>query len=363
MGSLKVLIFLFIFLSKIAYTAQYIDSYGRAVNIEKQVKSIVAVGPGALRVISYLDAVDMLKGVENIEIKYPSGRSYSVAYHSFFKSLPVIGEGGADKIPDYEKIKILSPDLIIASSISKDIIEDMEKKTGIKVYSFDYGMLGSFETEKFKKSIKEISKIINRETRADFILKRVDYYVSDLRKRTAQKKDKLKIYVGGLGFKGSHGITSTQYSYEPFELLGIKSVVDELEKKQKINHLFIDSETLLKLDPDYIFIDTGGLDIFIDDYIKNSSFYNSISAFKKGNVYTTLPFNYYTTNVDVVFVNSYFIGKILFPEGFKDVNIRKICSDIMKDFVKKDVCDTFSNDKRFYKKVVIKDGKIEFNSL
>lgn len=363
MESLKHILYLLFFAINPVYSKEYTDSYGRKVVIDKPVKSIVAIGPGALRVVSYLDALDMVKGVENIEVKFPKGRSYSVAYKDLLKKLPIIGEGGPDKLPDYEKIKFLSPDLILASSMSRDFVEDVERKTGIKVFSFDYGSLGSFESERFKNVIRQVSEILGREKRGDFLIKRVDYYISDLKKRTQGNDKKLKVYVGGLGFKGSHGITSTQYDYEPFKLLGIKSVVDNLEKKHSINHIFIDYETLLKLNPDYVFIDIGGIDIFLTDYNQKRDFYNSISGFKMGNVYTTLAFNYYTTNVEVVFINAYFIGKILLPDSFKDVDIKKICSKIMVDFIKKDVCDEFVDDKRFYKKVLIKDGNIEFKDI
>ncbi len=357
MESLKFFIFFLFFTKNWLCSQEYYDSYGRKIVIDKPVKSIVAVGAGALRVVSYLDAVDMVKGVENIEVRFPKGRSYSVAYKDLLKKLPLIGEGGADKTPDYEKIKIISPDLIIASSLSLDLVENIERKTGIKVYSFDYGLFGSFETERFKNVIKTLSEVLNRKKRGDFLIKRVDYYSSDLKRRVNNKKIDSTVYVGGVGFKGSHGITSTQYDYEPFKLLGIKSVVDSLEKKQGMKHIFIDYETLLRLNPDYLFIDLGGIDIFLNDFKQKRNFYASISAFKKGNVYTTLPFNYYTTNVDVVFINAYFIGKVLFSDSFKDVDIKKICSKIMIDFVKKDVCDEFIDDKRFYKRVIIKRWK------
>ncbi|MEW6013539.1 MAG: iron ABC transporter substrate-binding protein, partial [Elusimicrobiota bacterium] len=59
-------------------------------------------------------------------------------------------------------------------------------------------------------------------------------------------------------------------------------------------------------------------------------------------------------------INAYFIGKIFYPDSFKDIDIQKNCSKIMKDFVGKDVCDRFMDNKNFYKKVFFKNGKFEY---
>ena len=50
------------------------------------------------------------------------------------------------------------------------------------------------------------------------------------------------------------------------------------------------------------------------------SYYESLDAFKNGNVYGILPFNYYTTNIDTAMADSYYIGTVLYPEAFSDVD-------------------------------------------
>lgn len=357
MGSL---VLIFIFLLNL-YSEIYTDSLGRTINLDKPPKKIIGVGAGALRMIVYLDAIDLVCGVENIEIKNPKGKPYAVAYYEKIKKLPVFGEGGPEKRPDYERIIKLDPDLIIASSVSDAFVSELIEKTGKKVAVIDYGIMGGFEVERFKDAIEKLAMMLKKEKRAEFILKRMDSYIADIKKRIGNKKQEKSVYVGGIGFKGSHGIGSTQTDHEPFKIIGVKSVVDGISKRSKIKHIFIDKETLLSLNPDIIFLDIGGLSIIEDDFKLSPDYYNALSAFKNNNLYTTLPFNYYTTNVEIVLVNSYFYAKVLWSDSFKDIEMKNICSRIFKDFLGKDVCESFIENKNFYKRVIISNGAFTYH--
>ena len=319
---------------------------------------VIAIGPGALRIVAYLDAIDKIVGVENIEIKYPKSRPYSVAYYDKLKELPVIGEGGPDKIPDFERIIKLNPDLILIGSSNNEVIETIRDKTKVEVISIDYGGLGGFNLDKFKEVILKASKLLGKEERGNYLLKRVDFYISDIKRRVKNVKFDKKVYVGGIGFKGSHGIISTIPSYQPFEFLGIKNSVES-----NLPHIFTTKEKILSINPDYIFIDKGGFQIIANDILNDYDYYKMLKAFKEKNIYITLPYNYYTTNIEIVFVNTYFIGKVLFKKEFKDIDIMKKCGEILKDFVGKDVCYNFMDDNNFYKKLEIIDGRFKFGEI
>jgi len=77
---------------------------------------------------------------------------------------------------------------------------------------------------------------------------------------------------------------------------------------------------LLAWDPDYLFIDLGGLAQVLEDYQKNPTFYESLSAVQNGRVYAQLPYNYYNTNVDTAIADAYYLGKILYPAAFADID-------------------------------------------
>ncbi len=347
METIKLFILSFLLLPGTGLCAVYQDSYGNKLELKKKPERIIALGPGAARLAAYLGEIKKLVATENIEVKYPEGRPYAWAYKNDFAELPIVSEGGPDKAPDYERIISLKPDLIILCSLDQALSSSIASKTGVPVFNADYGNLGSFETGKFKKVIETLGHILNAEKRADFLNKKIDSYVSDLKKRSRREKNP-SVYAGGLGFKGSQGILITQFAYEPFALLGIKSVIDNGEKAR---HIFIEKEKLASLNPGHIFIDSGGIDLFLLDYAQNGGFYKMLDAFSKENVYTTLPYNHYTTNVEIVFINAYFIGKKLFPDRFKDIIIDKKAAEIIRDFVGKDVYPDFTVEKRFFRRV------------
>jgi len=60
-----------------------------------------------------------------------------------------------------------------------------------------------------------------------------------------------------------------------------------------------------------------------------------LNAFKEGRVYGILPYNYYHTNVAVALADAYYIGKILYPERFSDVNPSEKADEIFRVFVGK----------------------------
>ncbi|MGC8728745.1 MAG: hypothetical protein ACP5SD_05700 [Elusimicrobiales bacterium] len=78
------LIFLLFFVFNINAEV-FLDSYNRKIELNKTPQKIIAVGPGALRIVSYLGEMDKLCGVENIEVKFPKGRPYAVAYYEKIK--------------------------------------------------------------------------------------------------------------------------------------------------------------------------------------------------------------------------------------------------------------------------------------
>ena len=125
---------------------------------------IIAIGPGALRFVVYMQLEHKLCGVENIEFKLKKGivRPYSIKLKNIIYKLPVIGEGGPGVLPYFEKINLIKPDIIIAVGFTKAQTELIEKKTQAKVIVLNYGNIGSLNKE-FTFSIMKSGKIFNKE--------------------------------------------------------------------------------------------------------------------------------------------------------------------------------------------------------
>lgn len=302
------------------------DLAGRQVEVSIPAKKVVAIGPGALRLVCYAGGAGKVVGVENLEKQQSTGRPYILAYPEL-KELPTIGQGGPDSTPDAEKLVSVKPDVIfVAYLVDRAKADELQAQTNIPVVVLGYGDQVPFDEDVYK-SISLIGKIIGEEQRAEDVVNYLKECQADLQERTKgiPENEKPAVYVGALGMKGVHGIESTSAKYGPFVAIGARNVVDETGMQ---GSLMIEKEKLLAWDPEIIFIDEGGLSLVRDDYRKNKNFYLSLKAFKNGNVYGQMPFNYYTTNIDTAIADAYYAGKVIFPEQFKDVDPAKKADEI-----------------------------------
>ena len=62
-----------------------------------------------------------------------------------------------------------------------------------------------------------------------------------------------------------------------------------------------------------------------------------LSAVRQGRVYGLLPYNWYTKNYGSILANAYFIGTVLYPERFADVDPAAKADDIYTFLVGKPV--------------------------
>ncbi|MDX9714814.1 MAG: iron ABC transporter substrate-binding protein [Dissulfurispiraceae bacterium] len=333
------------------------DMAGRTLVLPQKVERVVGLG-GALRFLVYLDAVDMVAGVENIE-KDPStrySRPYSLAVEKVAAGLPSIAEGGpGGRLPNFEKLIELKPDVIFIMGFDKSQADIIQKKTGIPVIFLSYGDTGLFRKESAFEALRIMGSIINRADRAKKVIDFINQSENDIRKRTEGIKPK-SVYVGAISFKGRHGITSTQGFYTPFEWLGVKNVVN---KTATHGQVFIDREMLLVWNPDYIFIDSSGLDMVEDDYRKNSFFYKKLEAVKQGKILSVMPYNSYHTNIELMIANSYFIGKMLYPERFSDIDPFKKADEIASFFTGLRMLERMQKNLKVFKKLYFADNYIE----
>lgn len=105
------------------------DLVGREVEIAVPVQKVVAIGPGALRLVAYDEGMSMVVGIEEIEKKPSPGRSYMLAYPDL-KKLPSIGQGGPDTSPNEESLVSVKPDVMFVSTlVDKEKANQTKKRT------------------------------------------------------------------------------------------------------------------------------------------------------------------------------------------------------------------------------------------
>lgn len=317
------------------------DGVGRTVEISGEIKRAVCLGPGALRLISYLDATDRLVGVEELEKRALGGRPYRLA-HPELANLPTIGPGGPESInkkPNMEAILSVSPDVVFTTYMEPSLADEVQKGLGIPVFVLSYGSFATFD-ESVYGSLRSAGKVLGKEKRAEAVVEFIERAKADLQSRTKDipQEKKPKVYVGGIGYRGAHGIESTEQHYLPLEWTNSINLAKEITAKVG-SHVFSDKEVIMKLNPDVIFLDGGGLELIRQDYQKKPQFYKNLKAFQTGRVYVLFPFNFYATNIETVLVDAYAVGKVLYPGHFEDITIDEKAREIYRFFLGKDVYD------------------------
>ena len=342
---LGVILFLFQERRAAAETLNLTDTGERRISAPMDPKRIICLGPGTLRLICYLQAQEKVVGVEDFEKSDPIGRPYLVANPSLAK-LPAVGPGGPaaiNKEPDLEAVLKVRPQVIFIAYMDVNKVEELQKKLQIPIVLLSYGRFATFD-EVVLTSLRLAGKILNRSKRAEEVISFIQGARNDLLKRTdgfdqAKKPD---VYVGGIGYRGFQGIESTETSYIPFDWVRAKNLAQRTNAE---GHLFVDKERLLSWNPEIIFIDGGCLKLIQQDYGKKPEFYETLRAFKEKRVYVLHPYNWYVTNIDTALADAYAVGKILYPERFKDVETvaradeiyhflvgKKVTSEMEKDF-------------------------------
>ncbi len=324
-------------------TISIIDMAGRVVVVPSKVSRIIGAGPGSLRLLCYMGLQKKIVGIEQSEKNWgPSGRPYVLANPGLL-ALPSIGAGGPASInsgPDPELVLSLNPDVIFITYMNGKKADEYQKKVGIPVVLLSYGKLATFDRDVYE-SLKIIGRIVESEARAQKVIDYIKNAERDLKARTGDVPEDKRptVYVGGIGYKGIHGIESTSANYPPFDAVNAKNVADSTGKS---GHLFVDKEQILKWDPDYIFIDEGGYRLVERDL--SDPLFRSLKAVREKRVFGILPYNFYTTNIGTAIADAYFIGKVIYPEKFRDVDAAKKADEIYEFLVGKPVYKEMKRD-------------------
>jgi iron complex transport system substrate-binding protein len=320
------------------------DILGRNITLPSKVERIVAIGPGMLRLVCYLNATNLVVGVEESELKWGFiGRDYAMAYGDLFKNLPIIGPGGPGKPPVPELIIAVKPDVIIMSRTYCDFYDPdrLQKEVNATVIVMDYGQAGQLDIEGICNALSTLGKVLNREERANQLINFIKSIQIELNERTKDISPRPKVYVGAVSYKGAQPFTSTQSPFPPLSLLNTKSIADNYTKTTGFVNL--DFEVIIHEQPNVIFIDEGNLQTVIMDFNKDPNKYLQLYAFKEGKVYGTLPYNYYHTNIATALADAYYIGKILYPEKFKDIDPEKKANEIFQVFIGKPIYQAYAD--------------------
>ena len=321
------------------------DMLGRKVTVPVEVERIVGVRSGALRQLVYMDAIDMIIGIEDGERR---GTKPYITAHPQLQNLPVIGPnmGG-----DAEMLANAHPDVIFSAYTTIAEADDLQKKTGIPVIALECPEIATPARDSLYASLRLIGKILHKEARADSLIAYMSGLIQELDLRTSNIGDKERpsVYVGGVSYSGAKNIASTQPFYPPFIFTNSRNVTSMLNERlvSHVRGTYIDIEQLLLWNPDVIFLDESGINLVRNDLKQGGALYGGLKAVQNNRTYTVMPYNNYAVNYELVLINSWFVGKVLYPDAFADIDVKAKANEILEMFLGKPIFDELVTDNSF----------------
>ena len=318
------------------------DMVGREVEIVPgSYTRVVCIGAGALRVYTYINGADLLCGVEDIENKTlqsrpkmfdPVALPYHIAYGDTFATLPSCGVGGPQaQVAEAEKILSCNPDIVISEYEDADKSNALQEQLGVPVITLKPGQ--NVFASAFKDTLRLLGQVFGKETRAEEIISFVEAEAQQIKARVAgiAEEEKPAVYICGLGNWGTTNHLMTSPNFPLFEAANVKNVVSDLATKgaqavekekfeaigQNIDIMIVDAAAVKNIRP-----------LFAED----SSMFDSVKAWKEGEVYLQLAFNAYYTNYELALANTWFIAKSVYPALFEDIDMTAKLDEITQIF-------------------------------
>ncbi|MCF7936461.1 MAG: iron ABC transporter substrate-binding protein [Synergistales bacterium] len=304
------------------------DAWGRELTVPRHPERVICSGPGSLRYLVYLQAEDRIVGVDDMEKSRRTfeARPYFLA-HPEFKEQPLFGEFRGHDNPELIAALDPRPQVIFRTygNMGYDP-EELQAKTGIPVVVLNYGTLTTYRDD-MEEALRIMGRVLGREERAGAV---IDFFAeaqADLEARTGDipKKGRPTCYVGGIAHKGPHGFRSTEPAYPPFVFTNARNVAfDPSREGGQLQHATVAREQIVAWDPDYLFVDLSTVQAGQESgavyQLQHDACYQVLTAVLEDRVYGVLPYNWYTRNYGSILANAYFVGSVLYPERFSDID-------------------------------------------
>ena len=194
----------------------------------------------------------------------------------------------------------------------------------------DTCLLYTSKREVFYQSLRLIGDVLHTRPHTDSLIGFIDNQIAELQQRTKNQHAYPRVYVGGISYKGQKGLTSTDPYYAAFQFLGVDNVASSIDSTfvSPITGTFIDWEQLADWNPEVIFLDISGLPLIEEEFKSRKKANQLLTAYKNKQIYTLWPYNDSHSNFEVMLINAWYAGKVLFPNQFHDIIIREKADEI-----------------------------------
>ena len=343
----------------------FVDLAGEPINVTGPVDRIACIGTGALRMITYAGLQDKLVCIERTDtlkvsdddkqgrtekdlIKKPYAYVNREAFTNLAKENKISSKGGGpNPVVDPVVLASFNPQVVFCTYNDEQALSKLRNDLAafniplVKIF-IDTDIAHPVARENIRKSFEIIGKIGGVEERCAEIVKMIDDTFDDLDKRTKdiKKDERPTAYVGAISYRGNHGLDWTYANFSCLQAINTKGIVDNLggdQGKIPAGAYPISLEYVVKQNPTYVFVDISnwGSVKGMSDQAKNAI--KQIPAVKNSNaeksyVHSIISYNYYSTNIEYALANAYYMGKVMYPEQFSDVDIIKKVNELTTFF-------------------------------
>lgn len=301
------------------------DLADRTVEVPVDIEDVIAVGPGALRVLAQSGGADTVVGVEESETEWLTEVPYNMANPQLREQSVIGGRGG-----DAEQIVALEPDVLFSTGGHEEL-ETLQERTGVATLGIGTGELIDIGAPMLEDVWGFIGEVLDLEETTDRMIEFLEDTRADYQDRTAdvEEGEMPSVYITAISYRGGQGFDATRSLFASFELLErVNNVAGDLDY-EGIPHVTVSREQLLDWDPEIVFVDQGNSDLVREDVQENPE-YEELSAIQEGNVHGILPHAQYALNHGNILANTYYMGQVMYPYPFGGFEVEARADEVFE---------------------------------
>lgn len=313
----------------------FTDAVGRRVELPDSVRRIIPLNESTMRMVCYVKGSDLVCGIEDVELR---GVAFTHIFaHPELRRQPMIGPmfGG-----DPELIMLQHPDVVVTSNLTVAEADELQQKLQLPVVVIAYGNLSN-QRSLFLNGLRMTGALLNRTAQADSLIAFVEDEIAELDRRTRPATAK-NAYLGGISYRGRHDIVSTDPHYAAFNLVHVPNVASQVDSAlmPALANMTIDMETLLRWNPEVMFVDQGGFRLVQENFRSFKALSQLLACYRNRQIYLVWPYYMFHSNFEAMLINAWSVGKVIYPERFADIDMRLKADEILTRFVGKPVTDS-----------------------